>query len=136
DRIKILTRAADIMRRRKHELSAWMIHEVGKTWPEADADTAEAIDFIEYYARHAEKLFSSGDGRVTPIPGEKNEMRYIPLGVGIVIPPWNFPLAITTGMAVASIVCGNTVVLKPSSDSPAIAYKLYEVLEEAGLPPG
>jgi 1-pyrroline-5-carboxylate dehydrogenase len=136
DRVAMVVRAASIMRERKHELSAWMIHEVGKTWAEADADTAEAIDFAEYYARHAESLFESAQGRVTPIPGEKNEMRYIPLGVGLVIPPWNFPLAITTGMTLASLVCGNTVVLKPSSDSPTIAYKMCEILEEAGLPAG
>jgi 1-pyrroline-5-carboxylate dehydrogenase len=136
ERIAIMVRAADIMRQRKHELSAWMVHEVGKTVPEADADTAEAIDFIEYYARHAEALFTGGDKRVTPIAGERNEMRYIPLGVGLVIPPWNFPLAITTGMAVASLVCGNTVVLKPSSDSPTMAYLMCEILEAAGLPGG
>ncbi len=95
ERVAMVVRAADIMRRRKHELSAWMIHEVGKTWPEGDADTAEAIDFAEYYARHAEALFAGpAHARVTPIAGEKNEMRYIPLGVGVVIPPWNFPLAI------------------------------------------
>lgn len=136
ERIAILRRAAEIMRQRKHELSGWMIHEVGKTAPEADADTAEAIDFIEYYAAHAEALFAGGDKRVTPIAGERNEMRYIPLGVGLVIPPWNFPLAIATGMTVAALVCGNTVVLKPSSDSPTMAYLLCEVLEAAGLPGG
>jgi 1-pyrroline-5-carboxylate dehydrogenase len=137
ERVAMVVRAAGIMRQRKHELSAWMVHEVGKTWAEADADTAEAIDFAEYYARHAEALFGgSPQSRVTPIAGEKNEMRYIPLGVGVVIPPWNFPLAIATGMTIASIVCGNTVVLKPSSDSPTLAYKMCEILEEAGVPAG
>ena len=134
ERAGILFRAGEIMRSRKHELSAWMVYEVGKTWPEADADTAEAIDFSEFYAREALRLFSPAEDRVTPVPGERNELRYISLGVGVVIPPWNFPLAITTGMTLASLVAGNTVVLKPSSDSPAIAYKLYEVMEEAGLP--
>ncbi|SRR5579871_1885813 len=137
DRVAMTARAAAIMRERKHELSAWICHEVGKTWPEADADTAEAIDFAEYYARHAEALFG-GDAhaRVAPIAGEKNEMRYIPLGVGVVIPPWNFPLAIATGMTLASLVTGNTVVLKPSSDSPMLAYRMYEILEAAGFPAG
>ncbi|PWT88084.1 MAG: 1-pyrroline-5-carboxylate dehydrogenase, partial [Blastocatellia bacterium] len=123
-----------IMRERKHELSAWMIHEVAKTWPEADGDTAEAIDFCEYYAR--EMLRYSGDHALVHITGEENKMDYIPLGVGAVIPPWNFPLAILAGMTVASVVTGNTVVLKPSSDSPTISFKFFEILEEAGLPPG
>ncbi len=131
-----LLRAAELMRRRKFELSAWMIFEVGKTWPEADADTAEAIDFCEFYAREALRILLPDPSRVTPVPGERNELRYIPLGAGLVISPWNFPLAITTGMTTAAIVSGNTVVLKPSSDSPVIAYKLYEILKEAGLPDG
>ena len=131
-----LFRAGEIMRRRKFELSAWMVYEVGKTWAEADADTAEAIDFCDFYAREALRLFAPDPGRVTPVPGERNELRYLPLGAGIVIPPWNFPLAITTGMTTAAIVCGNTVVLKPSSESPVIAWKMYEVLAEAGLPGG
>ena len=134
-RAEWLLRAASLMRRRKFELSAWMVFEAGKTWPEADADTAEAIDFCDFYAREALRLLLPCAGRVTPIPGEKNELCYIPLGAGLVIPPWNFPLAITAGMATAALVAGNTVVLKPSSDSPAIAYKMCEVLFEAGLPP-
>ena len=113
-----------------------MVFEVGKTWPEADADTAEAIDFCEFYAREALRLLLPDPGRVTPIPGERNELRYIPLGAGLIIPPWNFPLAITTGMATAAIVSGNTVVVKPSSDSPTVAYKMCEALFEAGLPDG
>ena len=136
ERAEWLLRAVAILRRRKFEMSAWMVFEVGKTWPEADADTAEAIDFFEFYAREALRLLLPDPGRVTPIPGEHNELRYIPLGVGVVIPPWNFPLAITAGMTTAALVTGNTVVLKPSSDSPTIAYKLYEVLSEAGLPEG
>jgi len=128
--------AAGIMRRRKFELSAWMVFEVGKTWPEADADTAEAIDFCEFYAREALRLLRPDPSRVTPVPGERNELRYIPLGVGVVIPPWNFPLAITAGMTTAALVMGNTVVVKPSSDSPTIACKMFEILAEAGLPEG
>ena len=135
-RAEWLLRVAAIMRRRKFELSAWMVFEVGKSWAEADADTAEAIDFCNFYAREALRLLLPDPGRVTPVPGERNELRYIPLGVGVVIPPWNFPLAIAAGMTTAAIVTGNTVVLKPSSDSPTIAYKLHQVLTEAGLPEG
>src|SRR6185503_3026220 len=112
DRAALLFRAAAIMRERKHELSAWMIYEVAKTWPEADGDTAEAIDFCEFYAR--EMLRYAGEQPVYQISGEESAMEYIPLGVGAVIPPWNFPLAIMAGMTVASVVTGNTVVLKPS----------------------
>ena len=134
ERAALLFRVAEIMRERKHELSAWMIHEVAKTWPEADGDTAEAIDFCEFYAR--EMLRYGGEQPLVHIPGEQGELHYIPLGVGAVIPPWNFPLAIMTGMTAASVVTGNTVVLKPSSDAPTIAFKFFEILEEAGMPPG
>jgi 1-pyrroline-5-carboxylate dehydrogenase len=133
-RAEILFRAAAALRERKHEMSAWMIHEVGKSWAEADGDTAEAIDFCEFYAR--EMLRYAGEQPLTKIEGEENRLEYIPLGVGCVIPPWNFPLAIMAGMTVAAAVTGNTVVLKPSSDAPTIAYKFFEILEEAGLPAG
>src|SRR5689334_896936 len=133
-RAELLFCVAEIMRERKHELSAWMIYEVAKTWPEADGDTAEAIDFCKFYAR--EMLRYGGEQPLYQITGEESELEYVPLGVGAVIPPWNFPLAIMAGMTVASVVTGNTVVLKPSSDSPAIAFKFFEILEEAGLPPG
>lgn len=133
-RADLLFKAAGIMRRRKFELAAWMIHEVGKSWAEADADVAEAIDFCDFYARAMLRL--ADEQPLTPVPGEKNELRYIPLGVGAVIPPWNFPLAILCGMTTAAVVAGNTVVLKPSSDAPAIGYKFMEVMEEAGLPAG
>src|SRR5437879_7079241 len=122
------------MRERKHEFAAWMVYEVAKTWPEADGDTAEAIDFLEFYAR--EMLRYASDQPLVKIAGEQNNLDYIPLGVGAVIPPWNFPCAIMAGMTAAAIVTGNTVVLKPSSDAPAIAYKFFELLEEAGLPAG
>ena len=134
ERANLLFRVAAILRERKHELSAWMIYEVGKTWPEADGDTAEAIDFCEFYAR--EMLRYATPQPLTNYPGEENRLEYIPLGVGAVIPPWNFPLAIMAGMTAASFVTGNTVVLKPSSDAPTIAYKFFEILEEAGLPAG
>src|SRR5688572_27821140 len=133
-RAELLFRIAAIIRERKHELSAWMIQEVAKTWAEADGDTAEAIDFLEFYGR--EMLRYAGEQPLVKIEGENNQLEYIPLGVGAVIPPWNFPLAIMAGMTVASVVTGNTVVLKPSSDAPTIAFKFFEILEEAGLPPG
>ena len=133
-RVELLVEAAKILRARKYYYAAWMVYEVGKTWPEADADVAEAIDFCEFYAREMVRL--AGPQPLVPIPGERNYLQHIPLGVGVVIPPWNFPLAIMVGMTAASIVAGNTVVLKPSSDSPVIAYKFLEVLEQAGMPPG
>lgn len=134
ERAEYLFKAAEIMRERKHELSAWMVVEVAKTWPEADGDTAEAIDFLEFYGR--EMLRWSQEQPVTKIQGEDNSLEYIPLGVGAIIPPWNFPLAIMAGMTMAAVVAGNTVVLKPSSDSPTIAAKFIEILEEVGLPKG
>jgi 1-pyrroline-5-carboxylate dehydrogenase len=133
-RVQLLLDTAKILRERKYTYAAWMVYEVGKSWPEADADIAEAIDFCEFYAR--EMLRLAKPQPLTPVRGEKNHLEYIPLGVGVVIPPWNFPLAILTGMAAASMVTGNTTVLKPSSDSPTIAYKLFEALEEAGMPAG
>jgi 1-pyrroline-5-carboxylate dehydrogenase len=134
ERAQLLFRVAELMRARKHELSAWMIYEVAKSWPEADGDTAEAIDFLEFYAR--DMLHYGAPRPLTKLAGEENRLEYIPLGVGAVIPPWNFPLAIMAGMTGAAIVTGNTVVLKPSSDAPTIAYKFFELLEEAGMPPG
>jgi len=133
-RAEYLFKAAKEMRRRKLELNAIMILEVGKSWPEADADTAEAIDFLEFYAR--EMLRYGVNHPVEKNPGEKGRLVYLPLGVGVVIPPWNFPLAILTGMASAAIVTGNTVVLKPSSDSPMIGWAFMEIMEKVGLPPG
>jgi len=132
ERAECLFRAADTLRQRKFEMAAWVSYEVGKTWPEADADVAETIDFCEFYGR--EMLRLAGPQPLTPMKGEKNYLVYIPLGVGLVIPPWNFPCAIMAGMTLASIVTGNTVVLKPSSDSPTVAAKFVELLEEAGVP--
>jgi len=134
ERAEHLFRAAAAMRRRRLELNAWMVIEEGKNWLEADADVAEAIDFLEFYGR--EMIRYAGEQPLTPVPGEKNELVYIPLGAGVVIPPWNFPLAILTGMTSAALVAGNTVVLKPSSDSPAMGHLFMEIMEEAGLPPG
>ena len=133
-RASLLLGAARIIRNRKFEFCAWLTYEVGKNWAEADADVAETIDFLEFYSREALRLAKSQ----TPIqlPGELDQLLYVPLGVGAVIPPWNFPFAIMAGMTAASIVTGNTVILKPSSDSPTIAAKFIEVLEEAGMPGG
>lgn len=133
-RANYLFKVAEIMRRRKFELSAWLVYEVGKSWAEADGDTCEAIDFCEFYAREA--LRYAEEKPCHNWPGEKDTLIYIPLGVGVVIPPWNFPLAILAGMTTAAWVTGNTVVLKPSSDSPVIAAKFMEIIEEAGLPSG
>jgi 1-pyrroline-5-carboxylate dehydrogenase len=134
ERAQLLFRVGDIIRRRKHEFSAWMIFEVSKNYAEADADIAELIDFCEFYGREALRLAKPEPP--IQLPGERDSLWYIPLGVGIVIPPWNFPGAIMGGMTLASIVCGNTVILKPSSDSPAIAAKFVEALIEAGMPEG
>jgi 1-pyrroline-5-carboxylate dehydrogenase len=134
ERASLLLGAAEIIRKRKFEFMAWLTYEVGKNWAEADADVGETIDFLEFYAQEALRLARA----TTPIqyPGERNELLYIPLGVGAVIPPWNFAFAIMAGMTAAAIVTGNTVILKPSSDSPTIAAKFVEALEEAGMPDG
>jgi 1-pyrroline-5-carboxylate dehydrogenase len=134
ERVSLLLGAAEIIRKRKFEFCSWLVYEVGKNWAEADADVGETVDFLEFYSREALRLHAA----TTPIqlPGEHDELLYIPLGVGAVIPPWNFPFAIMAGMTVASVVTGNTVILKPSSDSPTIAAKFVEVLEEAGMPGG
>ncbi len=134
-RANYLFKAAAIMRRRKFEFAAWLVYEISKSWVEADADVAEAIDFMEYYGREMMRL--AAPQPVVAFPGEDNELRYIPLGVGVVIPPWNFPLAIMVGMTTAAIVAGNAVVLKPASTSPAIAAQFVALLnDECGLPPG
>jgi 1-pyrroline-5-carboxylate dehydrogenase len=134
ERAGLLFRAAELIRERSFEFCAWLTFEVGKNWGEADADVGETIDFLEFYGREALRL---NDAK-TPIqfPGERNQLKYVPLGVGAVIPPWNFPFAIMAGMTAASIVTGNTVILKPSVDAPTIAAKFFELLEEIGLPDG
>jgi len=134
ERASLLFRVGDLMRERKFELCAWLVFEVSKNWAEADADIAETIDFCEFYSREALRL-AKVDAPVQ-LPGERDHLFYIPLGVGAVIPPWNFPAAIMAGMTLASIVSGNTVILKPSSDSPTIGAKFVELLEEAGMPDG
>ena len=133
-RASLLLNAARIIRDHKFVFCAWLTYEVGKNWAEADADVGETIDFLEFYAREALRQAAAQ----TPIqfPGERCELHYIPLGVGAVIPPWNFPFAIMAGMTSAAIVTGNTVILKPSSDAPTIAALFVRTLEEAGIPPG
>jgi 1-pyrroline-5-carboxylate dehydrogenase len=134
ERAAYLIEAAKRMKERRHFFSAWMVLEVGKSWGEADADTAEAIDFLEFYAR--EMLRYAAPQPVHQMPGEHDSLVYLPIGVGAVIPPWNFPLAICVGMTVAAVVCGNTVVLKPASDTPGIAWQFFALMEEVGLPAG
>jgi 1-pyrroline-5-carboxylate dehydrogenase len=134
-RSDLLVRAAAAIRARKDHFNALMVLEVGKTWIEADADTAEAIDFLEYYAREALRL--ADPPKLVPSPlSETNRLRYLPLGVGAVIPPWNFALAIMAGMTCAAIVTGNTVVLKPSPDAAVVAAHFVDLMHEIGLPPG
>ena len=134
ERAELLHRTASALRERKMWFSAWLVFETGKNWAEADADTAETIDFLEYYAREAMRLASAQPS--IQFPGEHNQLVYVPLGVGAVIPPWNFPLAIMAGMTCAAIVTGNTVVLKPSPLAPTIAQKFVSLLRECGLPEG
>lgn len=135
ERADYLFRTAEILRERRFEFNALMVYEVSKSWAEADGDIAELIDFAEYYAHQMLRL--AGPQPVVPFPGEENEMRYIPLGVGAIIPPWNFPGAIMGGMVLAAIVAGNTVVLKPAHTAPTIAAQFMRILvDELHLPPG
>ncbi len=134
ERANYLFKAAAIARKKRFEINAYMILEIGKNFAEADADTAEAIDFLDFYGR--EMLRYSEKQPITPVAGEKNELVYIPLGVAVVVPPWNFPFAILAGMSSAAIVSGNTVVLKPSSDTPMMGKVFCDIMEEAGLPKG
>lgn len=134
ERVRLLLRCAGILKRRKLEFNAWLVFEAGKSWAEAEADTSEAIDFCGYYARLM--LRHASPEPLLQMPGERGHLRYIPLGVGIIIPPWNFPLAILAGMTAAALVAGNTVVIKPSSDTPTIAAMFVEALAEAGFPGG
>lgn len=133
ERAAILRRAADIMEARRHELNAWIVLEVGKPLGQADPEVSEAIDFCRFYADEMERL---DQGHAYDYPGETNRYRYFPRGIGVVISPWNFPMAITTGMTVASLVAGNCTLLKPAENSSVIAAKIAEILYEAGIPQG
>jgi 1-pyrroline-5-carboxylate dehydrogenase len=134
ERADYLLRAAEHVRANRDDWNALLIREVGKTWIEADADTAEAIDFLEFYAREALRL--DAPPPLTPIAGERNHLVYRPLGVGVVLPPWNFAFAIMAGMSAAAIVTGNTAILKPSPDAAVIAARFVMLMHELGLPPG
>ncbi len=134
ERAEYLLEVADLMRERRDELAAWMVFESAKNWREADGDVCEAIDFCEYYAREMKRLGSPQ--QMGNLAGEHNLLTYKPRGVAAVIAPWNFPLAILTGMTMAAAVTGNTVVVKPAEQSPVIAAKLMEIVREAGFPPG
>ncbi len=134
ERAEVLVGAASLLRERRLELAALQVRECAKPWAEADSDVCEAIDFIEYYAREAIRLAEGPP--LVQAPGERNEMRYAPRGVAAVVAPWNFPLAIPTGMAVAALAAGNTVILKPAEQSPASGLVLVEALLEAGVPAG
>lgn len=133
ERAAMAMRAAALIRERKFEFDAWLVTEAGKTWPEAEADVSEAIDFCDYYARQMMRYAEPPP--LVQMPGERDDLVYLPLGAGVIIPPWNFPLAILVGMTVAALVAGNTVVIKPSSETPTIAAKFAEVLHAAGFPP-
>jgi 1-pyrroline-5-carboxylate dehydrogenase len=133
-RARYLLRGAERMRQRRFEFDAVMVLECGKSWIEADADTAEAIDFLEFYSREMIRL--GRPQNLIEYPPEQNELYYIPLGVALVIPPWNFPNAIMAGMTSAAVVAGNTVVLKPSSDAPVVAARFVQMMKEVGLPDG
>lgn len=134
ERALYLLKIADIFRKKKAELTAWLIYESGKNATEADGELNEAIDFLEMYARQAIELEQDAD--LIPMPGIENQMVYLPLGVGVIIPPWNFPLAILTGLTVSALVTGNTVLIKPSSITPVTAVKFIDILREAGIPDG
>jgi 1-pyrroline-5-carboxylate dehydrogenase len=134
ERAAVLLRAAQMVRRRRAALAALMVYEVGKAWDEADGEVSEAVDLMEWYARQVLEL--GGRDRLAPWPGELTQFRYLPLGVGAVISPWNFPLALTTGMMTAAVVTGNCVVLKPAETSSTTAAWLVEIFTELGLPPG
>ncbi len=132
-RATYLRGAAEAMRRRRFELAAWEVYECAKEWREADSDVCEAIDFCEYYAARAIEMEAPHG---VDVPGEENRFGYLPRGVTAVIAPWNFPLAILTGMTAAALATGNTVVMKPAEQSPVVAAKLMEIFRELDLPPG
>jgi len=135
-RIGYLLEGAERVRRQRDELAAWMVFEIGKSWSEADGEVAECIDLFEYYARQMQVLDGSQTDRLGRLPNERTDFFYVPLGAGVVISPWNFPLALTFGMATAAIVAGNTVVIKPATNSPVSVLRLAEIFREIGLPPG
>lgn len=135
-RASVLLRMAGILRKRRLELAAWMVFELDKPWDEAEGEVAEAVDMLEWNAKDAMKLAKGGTHTLGRLPDEINTLHYQGIGVGVVIPPWNFPLAILQNMTMAAVVTGNTVVLKPASNTPVIGYKMVEIMMEAGVPAG
>ncbi len=135
DRVRYLLRASAAMRRKRYEFCAMMVLEAGKSWAEADGDVCEAIDFMEYYARQMLRIADSS-AALNDSPGEQLDLEYVPLGVCAVIPPWNFPDAILSGLVAAALVAGNTVVLKPAEQTPYTGYKVAELFWDVGLPAG
>ncbi|WP_342471509.1 L-glutamate gamma-semialdehyde dehydrogenase [Metasolibacillus sp. FSL H7-0170] len=135
ERSNVLFQAAKLMEEERLDLAALMILEAGKNYEEADAEVSEAIDFLNFYATVALEM-TTEDNKLVRLATEDNRLEYIPLGVGFIIPPWNFPFAITTGLTVSALVMGNTALLKPSSLTPIIAFKFVEIMEKAGLPNG
>src|SRR5690606_21578869 len=133
-RASVLFRMAAIIRRRKLELAAWMVYELDKPWDEAEGEVCEAIDFLEWYGRQA--LEVAQPVQLSHIPEEAVQLYWVPLGVGVIIPPWNFPCAILTGMTMGPVAAGNTAIVKPASNTPVIGYKMFEIMEEAGVPAG
>ncbi|MES9970793.1 MAG: proline dehydrogenase family protein [Candidatus Thiodiazotropha sp.] len=133
ERAEYLERIAEALTEQRDWFAAWEVKEAGKGWAEADADVAEAIDFLHYYGERGRKLEA---GYSPSLPGEENNLSYQPLGVGVVLPPWNFPLAIPVGMLSAAIVCGNCVILKPASQTPVVAWHFCQLLQQLGLPEG
>ncbi len=136
-RASVLFKMAGIVRRRRLELAAWMVYELDKAWDEAEGEVAEAVDFLEWYGRQAISL-DSGERHddMAHLDNEVIDHLYQPLGVGVIIPPWNFPCAILTGMTMGPVAVGNTVLIKPASNTPVIGYKMVEIMEEAGVPAG
>ena len=135
-RARFLFAAAAQVRLRRFELCAWMVYEVGKTWEEADGEVAECADLMEFYGLQALRLAVSQSDELNKLNDEDTDFFYIPLGAGAIISPWNFPMALTFGMAAAAVVAGNTVVIKPASTSPTSVYQYFRIFAELGLPPG
>lgn len=133
-RASVLFKMAGIVRRRKLELAAWMVYELDKAWDEAEGEVSEAIDFLEWYGRQALKLAEKV--QLSHLPDEATDYQYFPIGIGVIIPPWNFPCAILTGMTMGPVAVGNAVIVKPASNTPVIGYKMFEIMEEAGVPAG
>lgn len=134
ERVDIILKFKGLLTERRDEMNAWCVFESGQTWAEADGEVAEAIDFADFYSRDAEK--ACRPQKVTKKFDEEGYVQNTPMGVGAIIPPWNYPFTIPAGLVIASVLAGNTVVLKPASDTPVTAAKLVELLQEAGLPEG